>query len=296
MPQQSIDHHYVPRFYLKRWAGPTGLVVEYSRPHRELVVHSKTPKATGFQKHLYTLVGLPTGKQSVLEDVVLKQIDQIASDALDFMIGNSTGGEDIPPKLRDGWSRFLMSLMHRGPTKLAALKTKSLAYLAEQLPRLERDYPNFKEPSDPNDFAQMAAILKRDMTEVTWAKLFESLMDNPTVGSFLNAMHWSIATVGNPEHHLLTSDHPLVMTNGIEHVEGYVIVPIGPSQIFIAVNSEAMAREFAKTDPYYLVPKLNDTMVKQAVSFVYDTDDRQKRFIANRFRMNRFGRCYRVCC
>lgn len=289
MPQKSIDHHYVSQFYLKRWAGPTGQVVEYSRPYRELVVRWKTPKATGFQRHLYTVTGLTSDKQSVLEDVVLKQIDQIASDALDFMIGNSTGEEDMPPKLRDGWSRFLMSLMHRSPGKLAALKAKSLIYLAEQLPRLERDYPNFKDSSDPDDFAQMAAILKQDMTDVTWAKLFERLVDNPTVGSFLNTMHWSIATVGNPKHHLLTSDHPLVMTNGIKHAEGYVIVPIGPSQIFIAVNSEKIAREVAKTDPYHLVPKLNDTMVKQAVSLVYDIDDRQKRFVANRFRMSRCG-------
>ncbi len=290
MPQQSIDHHYVPQFYLKRWASPTGQVVEYSRPHRELVVRLKTPKATGFQKHLYTVVGLSTDKQSVLEDVILRQIDQIASDALEFMIGNTTGEKDMPPKLRNGWSRFLMSLMHRGPENLAALKAKSLAYLAEQLPRLERDYPNFKEASDPDEFAQMAIILERDMTEVTWAKLFESLMDNPTVGSFLNAMHWSMATVGNPEHHLLTCDYPLIMTNGIEHAEGYVIVPIGPTQIFIAVNSEEMARKVAKTDPYYLVATLNDTMVKQAVSFVYDTDDRQKQFVCNRFRMSRSGR------
>lgn len=289
MPQQSIDHHYVPQFYRKRWAGPTGQIVEYSRPHHDLIVRLKTPKTTGYQKHLYTVVGLPADKQSVLEDVILKQIDQIASDARDFMIGNSTGQKEMPPKLRDGWSRFLMSLMHRGPEKLAALKRKSLAYLTEQLPRLERDYPNFKETSDPEDFAQMAAILIRDMTEVTWAKLFESLLDNPTVGSFLNAMKWSIATVGNPDHHLLTSDHPLVMTDGIEHPEGYVIVPIGPSQIFVAVNSETMAREVAKTDPHYLVPKLNDMMVKQAVRLVYDTDDRQKRFVDNRFRLSRCG-------
>jgi len=282
--QQSIDHHFVPQFYLKRWAGPDEKVCEFTRPYKKLVVRSKTPETTGFQKHLYTVPGLPPDKRSVLEDVVLKQIDQIASDALDFMIGNPTGEREMHNKLRSGWSRFLMSLMHRSPEKLAALKAKALDYLTEQLPRLSFSYATFKEPSDPEDFEEMAELLRRDMTEKTWAKLFEGMIDNPEVGAFFNQMHWSTATIVNPENHLLTSDHPLIMTNGIKHPDGSVIVPVGPTQVFIAVNSAAVSAEVKDTNPRYLVRTLNDKIATQAVDYVYDTDERQWRFVENRLR------------
>lgn len=281
--QQSIDHHFVPQFYLKRWAGADGRVCEFARPHRELIASSKTPKTTGYQKHLYTVPGLPPEKQSVLEDVVLKQIDQIGSDALDFMLGNPTGEKDMPNKLRCGWSRFLMSLMHRSPQKLAALKAGYSDFFKQYLLDLEswldRDQPYHE------NFEGAAATFKEDMAEVGWARLFEMATDYPQTGAMLNQMHWSIATIGNPEHHLLTSDHPLVKTDGIKHPEGYVITPVGPTQVFIAVNSAEMAGRIAKTDPRYLVPKLNDTMVRQAVDYVYDTDERQRCFVNNRFRL-----------
>ena len=281
MVQQSIDHHFVPQFYLKRWAGPDGKVVEFTRPHRELVVHSKTPKTTGFQKHLYTIPELPPEKRSVLEDVVFKDIDQVGSDALDFMLGNFTGEKEMFNKLRCGWSRFLMSLMHRSPQKLAALKGLWLATYKPLSPELKREYEQLR-----RTISETEEDLDLDIASVGFATLVESVTDNQMLGSFFNKMHWSIATIGNPEHHLLTSDHPLVTTNGIEHPEGYVITPVGPTQVFIAVNSAEKAAEIKQTNPRYLIPKLNDTMVRQAVDYVYDTDERQRRFIGNRFRQS----------
>lgn len=282
--QQSVNHHYVPTFYLSRWAGPDGKICEFSRPHTEVKPLRKMPEAAGFLRHLYTVPGLEPDERSVLEDVVFNKIDQTASDALSFMLANSDGDADMPPKLRNGWSRFLMSLMHRGPEQLAALKLKCQTFMEKHLAGLEPTYDERRQPSDPATYAEMRAAIEHDVTHKTWAMVLEDVVDNPILGTFINAMHWSIVTVRNPERSMLASDRPLHMTNGINHPEAYIILPIGPAHIFVAVNTPEMVKRISETEPRGLVKDINTKVVGQAVQYVYDTDDRQLRFVANHLR------------
>ena len=282
--QQSIDHHYIPTFYLRRWAGPDGRICELSRPYREVKPLRKAPEAAGFIPHLYTVPGMEPGLQSVLEDVVFKRTDQHANDALAFMLANADGTADMPPKLRSGWSRFLMSLMHRGPEQLAALKAKCRTTVAEQLAALEHTYAEQRQPSDPETYTEMRAAVEHDVEHKAWAVVLESAVDNPRVGTFINAMNWAIVTVRNRERSMLTSDRSLHMTNGLDHSEAYIILPVGPADIFIAVNTPEMVRRISETEPRGLVKEINAKVVGQAVRYVYDTDDAQLRFVENRMR------------
>lgn len=287
--QQSVNHHYVPTFYLSRWAGPDGRICELSRRHTEVKPFRKMAEAAGFLRHLYTVPGLEPDKRSVLEDVVFRRIDQTASDALLFMLANSDGNAEMPRKLRNGWSRFLMSLMHRGPEQLAALKVKCETLMGEQLAGLEPTYDERRQPSDPATYAEMKAAIEYDVRHKTWAIVLEKVVDNPTMGMFINAMRWSIVTVSNPDRSMLTSDRPLHMTNGIDHPEAYIILPIGPAQIFIAVNTPEMVKRISETEPRGLVEAINTKVVGQAVRYVYDTDDGQLQFVENGLRRREPG-------
>ncbi|MCO6403529.1 DUF4238 domain-containing protein [Aurantimonas endophytica] len=51
----STKHHYIPAFYLRRWAGTDKKVTEFSRPYRDVVVRSVMPERTGYQERLYEL-------------------------------------------------------------------------------------------------------------------------------------------------------------------------------------------------------------------------------------------------
>lgn len=283
MKQQSNDHHYVPTFYLRRWAGQDGRICEFSRPYREAKPLRKMPEAAGFKRDLYMVPGMEPGMQSILEDVVFKRIDQHANDALAFMLANSDGTADMAPKLRSGWSRFLMSLMHRGPEQLAALKARCQAAIEEHLAGLEQTYGDQRQPSDPETYAEMRAAVAHDAEHKAWAMVLESAMDNPTVGTFINSMMWSIVAIRNPERSMLTSDRPLHITNGLDHAEAYIILPVGPTEIFIAVNTaETVGR--VSEEPRRLLKDINTKVVEQAVRYAYDTDDAQLRFVENRLR------------
>jgi len=286
MQQQSLDHHYIPQFYLRPWAGDDGLICVFSRPYARVEARRKPPRATGFERHLYTVPGLPPEQQSVLEDKFFRNTDQAAYDALQFMLANQDGSADMPSKLRSGWSRFILSLTHRSPERVALLKEKCRVGLIERLVEIESIYDEIRFPSDPPTFGEMKASLQHDIEHTTWVVLLQEVIDSPTVGKFLNAMRWSIVTIRNPGHSLLTSDRPIYMTNGLDHPEAQIILPVGPAQLFIAVNTPEMEEALRTFDPHALLRQMNDKVAIQARRYVYDRDDRQLRFVANRLGRN----------
>lgn len=284
MKQQSLTHHYIPQFYSKQWVGKDGRLCEFSRPHGAAKSQRKTPKAAGYLRDLYTVPGLPPESQSILEDRFFRQTDQAASDALDFMLANTSGFGDMPARLRSGWSRFLLSLVHRSPERVEQLRAKLRIELETRVSEIEQNYHAQRQPGEPETFGELWSLIERDVERITWAVLLERVIDSKTVGTFINEMHWSIVTFNEAPHSLMTSDWPVCMSNGITRPDGFVALPVSPTQAFLATNTQDVEAMLRRDDAKTFHAYLNDTVVRQAVRYVYATDDRQLRFVDARLR------------
>jgi len=95
-------------------------------------------------------------------------------------------------------------------------------------------------------------------------------------------MRWNVLTVTNPIHTFLTSDRPVVMTDGVNRWDSFIIVPIGPTQAFVAVNTIEMERHLQGLSVEKFMILLNDRVSRQACDFVYGDDDKQLRFVDKR--------------
>ena len=113
--QTRRKHHFVPVFYLKRWAGSDGRLVEFQRPYREVKAKRTYPDATGYEMDLYTMPGLPVGSEDYLESAFMSRVDQLASDAIKLLL---EGRDNFTATIKSGLSRFIMSLLHRDPESL----------------------------------------------------------------------------------------------------------------------------------------------------------------------------------
>ena len=289
MTQRFFTNYDVPSFYLKHWTGEDGRLCEFSRPYDVVKAEWKTTRGTGQLWDLYTVTGLPPERRAALEDRFFRQADQAASDALDFMLANTSGTVDMPALLRSGWSRFVLSLIHRSPDGKGQSRTRLRAEMATRLPGIERDYQAQRQPSEPETFDEFRRLFERDAERESWAVLLERVIDSLAVGTFLNAMHWSIITIdtaldGAASVSLVTSDRPVCMTNGIDRPGGYVVLPVGPTRVFLAATSQDVETVLRQDNAEALHARLNDIVVRQAVRYVYGTDDRQLRFVANRLR------------
>jgi hypothetical protein len=79
---EPIDHHYVPVFYLSRWAGSDGCLCRFSRPYgNEAKPKRVVPKGTAFEPRLYETRGLPPEQAQTMEKDFMAKLD---SDAAGF--------------------------------------------------------------------------------------------------------------------------------------------------------------------------------------------------------------------
>jgi hypothetical protein len=118
--QQSIRHHYIPVFYLKRWCDADGRLCEYSRPYKDFYTKRIYPVQSGFVDRLYEIKGVPEAMAQVVEDEFMKPVDSLAAISLTML---ESGSDRIrnESKYRSAWSLFLMTLLMRMPEDLEVL-------------------------------------------------------------------------------------------------------------------------------------------------------------------------------
>src|SRR6478736_4692253 len=108
--KEPRKHHYIPKFYLKKWARPDGRVLCYKRiPTGAVVADWVTPKSTAYEIDLYTLEHLPEDIRQAIEKYVTADVDNRAAMAMQKMIA-AKSTETLTAEDRLGWAQFIVSL------------------------------------------------------------------------------------------------------------------------------------------------------------------------------------------
>jgi hypothetical protein len=265
-------HHYIPVFYLKTWAGKDRKLCEFSRPRATVIARRKYPTETGFERGLYTLNAHKPEVAEVIEDRLMRQTDNFAALAHQLLLNHDITGLDATS--RSGWARFILSLVRRTPEALRALGDRATIALMEEFPELGL-------PGDPTDTDRALAL--EGLIERHRAMALQSTITSRAVGSHLINMRWSVVAFTGSPRSILTSDRPFIMTNGVGHPQSHIVVPISPTQCFLATNTEKVEKEIQSLEPSEFIKRVNDKMASQGRSFVYGVDGNQLRFVANRF-------------
>jgi hypothetical protein len=275
-PGTSHKHHYIPCFYLRQWIGEDGRLCEFSRPYGEVKPRRTHPSGTGYEWDLYTDDRLPTNADSSLEDVFLKRVDQRASDALQLLVLDQMN--ELTVEMRSAWSRFLISLIQRNPEKMAWLREQWVTRFGETLAAIESEYEALGRPADLGAFE----ALRTDLDPRAGARTLQRLIDLRRVGAFINQMRWQTVSFNGLDHSLLTSDRPVIMTNGLKYADSHIVMPMGPAHLFLAANNTETEHQLRKLGARELAQRANDRVARQAKKYVYGRDGRQLRFVENR--------------
>lgn len=271
-------HHYIPCFYLRRWA-TDGFIREFSRRDGMVRSRAASPKSTGYQRGLNTIPGLPPELNDQIEKRFFKVADQTAADALDIL---ESGLNTFSPRERSGWSRFLMSLMLRTPEDLAELKRRFSELVRSAGEDEERHYASIRDDGDASTFAEWLQSVPSDVIERRALDVFTYCIDSPLVGQRLNNMLWTVRRFYQPTYELLTSDRPIVRSHQLDKTDSHIAIAVGPRQLFVAANDMSFIRHVQSAPEGLLIKQMNLLTVSRAVKFVYGTDGRQLRFIQNR--------------
>ncbi len=112
--------------------------------------------------------------------------------------------------------------------------------------------------------------------------LIQTMLNSEMIGNHFINMHWSTVRFDSAEGPLLTSDRPFVTSNGMLHALAHFIVPISPTQCFVAVNTAEALGQIKALSAEEFIFRMNDRMVSQARKFVYGLDDTHISFVSER--------------
>jgi hypothetical protein len=284
MPKPNRQkHHYIPKFYLKQWAGVDGRICEFSRPHREVLPRMTFPDGTGYIRGLYTFPELKPGAADFLEQQFLMRSDYRAHEVLERLLADQL---KFDVDLRSRWSRFLMTMIHRSPEGLARLKTTITDGMPAALVEFRSRYEAMRKASADPTFEEFSASLIEEDVVATQLLVIQKLMNSEMTGAALNAMNWSVIRVplGRARYPLLTSDRPLIMPDGLGKPYGNLLMPIAPDRVFFAYQHQTSLDQVRSMSdrPTEFAQSINDRVVRQARQYVWGTNDAQLRFVKNR--------------
>lgn len=276
-------HHYLPVFYLKRWAQQHGdeKLVEFCRPYgSEVKPRRTTPAGTGYLFGLYAIDGLPPATMQKVEEEFMRPVDTYASIALDLL---ERGDDGIKSSLEVGssWSLFLMSLMMRMPSDLEAFKLSYERRWKKLIPKMTEKYSSRTGDDFSASEIAVRAILSSRIDEMAM-ELFTKLVDHQNIGKTLNNLHWFTIETDQTLPEFFTSDQPMVMGPGLGHQDAFIYLPIGPRRVFVAVKDPMGERVIRARAIGSIVRLINEIVVEQAHARAYATSDRYLRFMQKR--------------
>ena len=238
-------HHYIPVLYLKQWA-VAGRFTEFSRPNgRDRVEPRGTgARGTGYQRGLYRLMspGIPEELAEQVEKKFMRTVDNRAKDALDLVLQNAHS--KWTAKSRSDWSRFVNGLLFRVPERVASARKYLEDFWLKDYERHRANYNAQKGEDDPEFLEHIVETVSREVLEFTMKQI-----DDKRIGNLLNRMRWRTIDVSSVARPLFTSDRPVIMSNGLSYPNSHLLLPVSPTRLFLATNTQAMENQFLHVIP-----------------------------------------------
>lgn len=265
-----MKSHFIPKFYLKPWEGTDGKIEVFQRrPDGVLVSKRLHRTATGYAIDLYKLPGVDPADEHKMESAFMAPIDDEAVHARDLLLGDMT---PAGVRTRNAWARFVLSMMLRNPEEVAIFKKNYADIIMTPQPEFQPKYDAMRQADDPAAFEDW--MVKNDATHVERSAMFAitTFIEHPPVLHLFLRMHWMIIDTSSVERRLMTSDRPVMFTQGMMQYAGHYALPISPTRLFLAATTVDFAKQFASLPPGKIVREVNKLVVGQARKYVYAVD------------------------
>jgi Protein of unknown function (DUF4238) len=275
-------HHYIPVFYLKQWKGGDGRLCEYSKPYKKVVPRRTSPDGTGYVRGLYRLPNVSDDKAEVVETIYMKSVDDGAARALRILLDDSGGPSQMDDRMKTYWARFLHCLILRNPEYISAMSALLARNVGDYVDAVKDSYEKERRPTDPPTFEEYKAQFIANPLNTFAPRIINRIVDNQNIIRHMCGMRWDVVRFSYSQHLLLTSDRPIIMTNGVGGPRAHMALPLSPTQLFIACNDTEGYRQMRNLPPRELIRNSNTKVVEQARKYAYGLSDADLSFVSRR--------------
>jgi hypothetical protein len=276
-------HHFSPVFYLRGWCdSTTGQLIEYSRPYKDVIARPVYPAATGYERCLYTMEGLPDDrKQTIEKDYMATKVDGPAANALRVLLGTNTSA--LTEALRAAWTRFMIASLHRRPAAVTEIGDTFKSTLRQNLD--DPSYLTVMEEGDPPTAFEWVQEHHPHLIDDAAKEMLVRATENERIGNIIINMQWSTLDMSASRHELLTGDMPHLRYHGLQDPRCTILFPLTPTKLFIATHDRKAEHNINRRNKTEVVKSVNEEVARIAERFVYGRTAGHLRFVANRLRL-----------
>ena len=243
-----MDHHYLPKFYLKKWAATDGTVLRYYRlvlPTGDKIIEKRVgPRGAGFEPGLYAVApgtDWESYDENIVETDVMSPIDDAAAVVLDKMLSDAPS---LDSNDRTAWAMFLNSLIHRHRDPIQEADRMAPAVAREVRANLLAKY------TDPKGRARvekaLAHVRAEEMGKTVYRSLMVQAIRDPGAAEAITGLDWEILGT-QAEAPFITTDRPLLINFGRGGPIEVLSIPISPRRLFVAYRKESGFGDGAET-------------------------------------------------
>lgn len=262
------DHHYIPEFYLDKWANDKGNVCVYSPQNNEVIrAFFRHPGGTGYQRDLYRIEGVPLECAQVYEADFFTTIDNDAAIALSVMLRD--GVEKLDEGRRHAWIRFIVSLRLRTPEKIEEIRREISDIYNAAIESFKLEIAAAGKTIDTIDDLNAIESDYFIRSRVSSLDLVAKLIDSDNFIDHFENSYWRILSVNQSNIGLLTSDRPVHTYGDNELSEAFLCLPISPDSIFVSARSPSVLSKLSGVGQNKLAREANLRVVAQAQRFVW---------------------------
>jgi hypothetical protein len=272
-------HHYVPVFYLNQWRRPDNRLIEFSRPYRDKVKPRMTsPEGTGYVRGLYRMPGVADEFAEVIEESFFKRLDDKAAYAHQKMLNKDFGGMTLA--MREAWTLFILSIIMRSPKMVSDFLQEIIKDLPEQWPEIQKRWA--EEHPGEEVLADFNPTTAKQYSLVSLRRFIA----NDAIGTLIINMVWGTFELAKSGERLLTSDRPIVMTDGLGYTDSHLAIPLSPTMLFLAANNQETIDVIRKMPTREMVRNSNKRIVRSAVKYVWAQDHSHDALITTRMSLD----------
>jgi len=208
----------------------------------------------------------------VIERSFFTKVDDQAAVALQKLLkGDLTWSFE----LREWWTLFVLSMLMRTPETVADVLTSITRCLPEEWARAQKQW-EIDHPGE-GPLGEYNATVAKQYGLIALRRFIA----NDAIGRLILNMVSGLMDLSNTPFRLVTSDRPIVMTNGLGYIDSHLAMPLSPTKLFVAANTQETMNSLRRMNPHEIANACNITTVRRAVKYVWAHDHTHSELISS---------------
>lgn len=226
------------------------------------------PSATAFENRLYSYEKVPEDRRQAVEKLFFAaEVDDKAARIYPRIVAGDFA--NLSEEERIIWTRFLIASRLRVPEIIHDLRTGATEELRRSLTEDHEEFLTVRGDVDAKTLLEWTERNYVGLVDNFGMMILPGIITDPKHTAIIANMHWWVEGVSRANVRLLTSDRPLWVSTGLMKPNCLIALPLSPNVIFFASRNPNLRTALNRKGLNRLVRRCNESLVSQAVRFVY---------------------------